>query len=148
MKKNNLNFLKNKTVINIYKVSIREDNSLYDLSDTLILRLKDNSIIQIIIDYEISIYELSSIDNLIIIGDYDLKNIEVTLIELNQIQNDQIVYIHNYSQSAYHFGSKFLNINNEFIFGFCFGWDEIVLLNEKDFVLMLNSYEDKVETIV
>jgi hypothetical protein len=63
--------------------------------------------------------------------------------------NDQkIKTIYNYSQSTYHFGSKFLNVENEFIFGLCFGWDEVSLLQEQDFSTMLNLYEEKTKTII
>lgn len=146
MESSSLDILKNKTVIKIYKISINENNSLYNLSDTLLLKLVDGSFFQIVVDYDIKVYPLSSIEKLVILGDYDLKNIEIELVEISEVVDSQkIIAIYDYSQSTYHFGSKFLNAENEFIFGFCFGWDEIILLNEKDFITMLNSYENRIE---
>lgn len=149
MKGYNLDFLNNKTVINIYNISICEKKFSYSLSDSLVLKLIDNSLVQILIDYDIKVYQLSSIEELIILGDYDLKSGEIQLLEISEIMNTQkITTIYNYLQSTYQFGSKFLSTNNEFIFGFCFGWDEIILLDEKDFITMLNSYDEKTEIVI
>jgi hypothetical protein len=147
MKSYKLDFLNNKTIKCIYEVSIADGDSDYILSDTLILKLDNDSLIQIVVNYEVLIYELSSIKELVLIGEY-AKNLNVKLIKINEVLNNQKIYsIHNYFQSTYHFGSKFLNINNKFLFGLCFGWDEIILLDENEFDLMLDSYEDKTETI-
>ncbi len=148
-KNKDLKFFLNKCVKFIYKILIIEEGVESDLSDTFVLQLNDDSLIQIIIDYEMFVYELPKKDNIIILGDYDLKKSTTKLILIKEIDgNQEIKSIYNYKQSTYHFGSKFLTIDNQFIFGFCFGWDEITLINEKKFISMLELYEDKIETII
>ncbi|MFH6944744.1 hypothetical protein [Flavobacterium sp. FlaQc-50] len=149
MKNYNLDFLLNKKINSIHAISINENDTVYVLSDTLVLTLDDDSLVQIVMDYDIKVYPLSSLEKVILLGDYDLQNSQISLVEISKINDNQkITAIYNYSQSTYHFGSKFLNANHEFLFGFCFGWDEIMLVNEETFHTMLNSYEEKTETIV
>lgn len=49
MKSYSLKFFKNKTVTNIYKVAINENSCIYNLLDTIVLKLLDDLFIQIII---------------------------------------------------------------------------------------------------
>lgn len=149
MKNYNLDFLLNKKIKSIHAISINENDTVYVLSDTLVLTLDDDSLVQIVMDYDIKVYPLSSLEKVILLGDYDLQNSQISLVNTSKTTDNQnIKVIYNYSQSTYHFGSKFLNANHEFIFGFSFGWDEIMLVNEETFHTMLNSYEEKTETIV
>jgi len=143
MKAKQIKNLKNLKVKFIYRVIVTEYGIDYDLSDTLILTLEDNSIIQILVDSEIKIYKLSSEEDILILGDYDIKNSIKKLVLIKEIiNNEEIANIYNYLQSTYHLGSKFMNFKNEFIFGFCFGWDEISLLDENEFNNMLLSYPE------
>jgi hypothetical protein len=143
MKAKQIKNLKNLKVKFIYRVIVTEYGIDYDLSDTLILTLEDNSIIQILVDSEIKIYKLSSEEDILILGEYDFKNSIKKLVLIKEIiNNEEIANIYNYLQSTYHFGSKFMNFKNEFIFGFCFGWDEISLLDENEFNNMLLSYPE------
>ncbi|MEZ0128427.1 hypothetical protein AB9T88_00850, partial [Flavobacterium sp. LBUM151] len=98
MKSYSLKFFKNKTVTNIYKVAINENSCIYNLLDTIVLKLLDDLFIQIIIDYDIKVYKLSSIEELVVLGDYDLKSIEIELVEISEMVNNQkIKTIYNYS---------------------------------------------------
>lgn len=145
-KKKEIDFLQNKKVKFIYRIIVKEEDIDYNLADTFLLKLDDDSLVQILIDYEVLIYELFSTDDILILGDYDIDECITRLVLVKEIHDNlEITSIYSYFQSTYHFGSKFLDSNNNYIFGFCFGWDEIELISEDVFVKMLESYDEKAE---
>lgn len=143
-----LSYLNGKTIKSISRINVWEDGTEYlQLGDTLILHT-DNLLIQLLIDNEILVYELSSEKDIIVLGEYDLPNCKIILEQVYDYQSQTIKSIYNYtSGQTYHFGSKFLDASGKFIFGFSFGFDEVILIKEYEFNKMTDSYGNVTETM-
>jgi len=135
----NLHLLLNKKILSIFKVVVVEHNVEYELDDTLIIQFEDGTMVQIVMDDGIIIRNASKMD-IKICGEYDLANTSVELIVLASDINQEVFEIHTYTRIGYTFGSKFINKKGQFIFGFCYGFDEVIIISENQFLQMLGSY--------
>jgi hypothetical protein len=136
-----LDYLIGKTIQGIYKIIVNEGCVEYEPNDTFVLKTLNNELLQLVIDYSINVYSIPTVNDAIVLGEYDRKILLFKLKLETELKNDVIETIIDYYKGEnYHFGSKFLNFSGQFMFGFCFGFDEVILLKEKEFYLMLNSY--------
>lgn len=145
-----LSYLKGKGIKSISRINVLEDETEYiHLDDTFILHTSEGLLIQILIDYEILIYKLNSEKEIIVLGEYDLPNCKITLEQVSEFHPRPIDSIYNYTAGeSYNFGSKFLNASGNFIFGFCYGFDEVILIDETEFNKMVDTYKDVSEVML
>ncbi|MHA3788882.1 hypothetical protein ACX0HA_11770 [Flavobacterium hauense] len=145
-----LSYLRDKSIKSISRINVLEDETEYlHLGDTFILYTDEGLLIQILIDYEVLVYELSSEKDIIVLGEYDLPNCKITIEPVYESRHLTIDSIYNYtSGGSYHFGSKFLDTSGNYIFGLCFGLDEVILIDESEFTKMVDSYKNVTETTV
>jgi len=152
MKNLGLAYLNGKSIKSISRVSLSENETEYlHLDDTFILQTTNGSLIQILIDYKIFVYKLESEQEIIILGEYDLPNCKITIENIYESQQPQTInsiYSYTYGES-YNFGSKFLNALGNFIFGFCYGFDELILIDKSEFnTLIQKSYNHITEKLI
>lgn len=140
--KNLLSVLLSKTIIEVYKIVIIEDNNELELSDSLVFKTLTGELWQLVVDGSIGLYLLPTASDITIFGEYDKSKLIHKSLLVKKIYSAMITSICNYKKSSYHFGSKFSNASGQFIFGLCFGFDEVILLNEIEFIEMLNTYKD------
>ena len=96
-----------------------------------------------LINYNISIRKISDFNDLEIIGEYE--SYQITNYPLLKFHpQTEIKNIYNYIQGAYHFASKFTDYNNNFLFGICFGFDELELVDNHEFDEMLSVYNNHI----
>lgn len=144
-----LSYLYGKNIKSISNLVVIEDGTEYLPSDTFILETDKGDLIQILIDYEVLVYNLQTKEKIIVLGDYNIKRCEVLINQIKEFKTQTIHSIYNYKYGQhYNFGSKFLNDSGNFIFGFCYGFDEIILLNENNFNLMLINYKEATEELI
>lgn len=144
-----LSYLYGKNIKSISNLVVIKDGTEYLPSDTFILETDKGDLIQILIDYEVLVYNLQTKEKIIVLGDYNIKRCEVLINQIKEFKTQTIHSIYNYKHGQhYNFGSKFLNDSGNFIFGFCYGFDEIILLNENDFNLMLINYKEATEELI
>lgn len=144
-----LAYLYGKNIKSISNLIVIEDSTEYLPSDTFILETDKGDLIQVLIDYEVLVYNLQAKEKIIVLGEYNKKRCEVLIKKIKEFKTQTIHSIYNYKHKQhYNFGSKFLNETGDFIFGFCYGFDEIILLNENDFDSMLINYTEVTEELI
>lgn len=144
-----LRYLYGKNIKSISNLVVIEDGTEYLPSDAFILETDKGDLIQVLIDYEVFVYNIQAKEKIIVLGDYNIKRCEVLINLIKEFKTQTIHSIYNYTHGQhYNFGSKFLNETGDFIFGFCYGFDEIILLNENDFNLMLINYKEATEELI
>ena len=132
-----------KTVNEIYRISVNEDGCEYEPDDSFVFKTSDETMIQLVIDYEIYLYPIQSIDDIIILGEYNRDAITSKLVLVSDLKPNGIAALYNYYQGDhYHFGTQFRDAADQFIFGLCFGFDEVILLNQNEFNIMLSNYKN------
>lgn len=137
----------NKEIINLYNVLVTEDGEDYLLDDTFVFKFNDDSLIQILIDYNnlIILKVEGELTNIKVLGDYEENSLKC-LKEVKFEISDYILIksIENYviKSSNFIIGSKFLNDKEDFIFALVYGFDEMEVLFEEDiFSEMVENYE-------
>jgi len=136
-------YLINTKIYSISQLVFKESNGHeYTIDDSFILE-SSKGLVQILNDYnKVSILNIASVKSAKIPGSFDTDQGEVYLRKINDVANGgAIQYISNYTQaSTYFFGTKFLD--EEFVLGFCYGFDEIVCLSAPEFESLLSNYSD------
>ncbi len=143
MKNLGLPYLINTKIYSISQLLFKESNGIeFNMSDTFILE-SSKGLLQILNDYnKIYIFSIASVKSAKILGDFETDQAEIYLNNTKEVANGGAIQsIHNYTQaSTYFFGSKFLDNNEAFVLGFCYGFDEIVCLSEPEFESLLSNY--------
>lgn len=129
-----LKYLIEKKIVSLYNLIIEEDDDEYLMSDCFIFDLANGDLIQLLIDYNnIFIFKLNDINEAKVIGDYDLSNSSIQLIEISLVNTNKIYTIKKIinQDSGYVYCAVFLDINSKFLLGFILGFDEINLLTDE-----------------
>jgi hypothetical protein len=133
---------KNVVICKLYSVNIIKSDVEFD-QETILIETDDNNYYQIISDGDISLIKLASLNNPILIGEYDMNNERIELVLLKEIESKEINKIVSYWHGEYYqFGMEFLDEDTNFIFGLSFGFDAVKLLSETEFLNMLQLYEN------
>lgn len=139
--------MKNEIITSISSITVIDKDGEWKQEDTFIIEC-NGVLFRILVDHVIELYELNSVENLPIKGDYDLRNGKI-VITPEQTYNQRIDKIINYNNGPHYlFGSKFINPNGEYIFGFCYGLDEIIILDEVAFIEMVENYQNVTVTVI
>ncbi|MEL1244403.1 hypothetical protein AAEO56_09040 [Flavobacterium sp. DGU11] len=133
---------KGKIFTAIYTITVIEDGNEFVQDNTLLFECSDGTFLQILVDHILESHELLTLDKIVIKGDYEMQNCKIITNVFKNLPGVAVDRIYNYFQGKYyHFGSKFIDPDGQYIFGICYGFDELVLLDEMDFKDMLSKYQ-------
>jgi|GEM_PF-2668877 len=127
-------------LISLSEITVTEDDVQYTLDDSFLLTTTTKQYQLLRLPDDLYIYEIDTPRDLRC-WDFNHDEISIRIQAIHQIQNQNPVNtIYNYAHGSYLFGSQYRDAQDQFIVGFCYGFDEIILQTEDEFKLLLTHY--------
>lgn len=113
----------------VYKISIKEDKEIYSIDDLLFL-FENNEMYHISVsDNKLLSVKVNCLSDIKV--KWDNEEYEIITDLLKEFNNVEICRVDNYKNGHfYNFGKRFVNFEDNFIFGLILGFDEVEFIDD------------------